>query len=99
AMSCGVPALGSRIGGIPEVLSPDFSSFLFSPGAAEEIAQLLEGLKGWREKDPALGERCRNYVKGHFGMQEAINGIERVFLETLDLFTRGVKMRAAHRVE
>jgi len=76
AMSCGVPALGSRTGGIPEVLSGEFSRWLFRPGDMGELAQKLSVLNGWRTRWPRLAGACRTHVDSHFTLTRTLDGIE-----------------------
>ncbi len=41
AMACGIPVIGSRISGIPEIVSDNENGMLFSPGEANELAQKM----------------------------------------------------------
>jgi len=56
AMSRGCPALGSKTGGIPELLNKDF---IFQKGAVDEICALLERL----DKETMYEEAIRNFEK------------------------------------
>ena len=42
------PVIGSKIGGIPELIRDDYNGFLFEPGNVSELKNILEGLT----KDP-----------------------------------------------
>src|SRR5262249_6427547 len=44
AQACGLPLLGSRIGGIPEYVEEGHSGWLFEPGCVEELAELVRQL-------------------------------------------------------
>lgn len=83
AMACGIPAVGSRVGGIPEVLSSEFSKFLFETGNTESLAEILNGVLDWRHKDPRLGARCRQWVGEKFPFSSSIEGIEGILKDTL----------------
>jgi glycosyltransferase involved in cell wall biosynthesis len=53
AMYCGCACIGSRTGGIPELIHEDKTGFLFEPGNVAQLAQALEQLirnAGQREK-------------------------------------------------
>lgn len=89
AMATGRPAVGSRIGGIPEVLTGPFARFLFEPGDAAGLAELLSSLVGWRSRDPELAERCRAYVGDHFGLGRTVDGVEAVLTDALARRRRG----------
>ena len=84
ALSCGVPVLASHVGGIPEILNGEFASFLFPPGNVEKLTELLNGMKDWRHRDPALGARCREHVSSNFTIQKTTDQIEAVFLHALN---------------
>lgn len=78
AMSTGRPAVGSRIGGIPEVLAGDLSGLLAEPGDPLSLATVLDDVAGWRASDPGLGERCRAAVLDRFTLDHAVAGLEDV---------------------
>jgi len=44
AMSCGVPVIGSRVGGIPEVVQPGENGLLFASGDAGELFRCIVAL-------------------------------------------------------
>jgi glycosyltransferase involved in cell wall biosynthesis len=53
AMRWGVPVIGSRVGGIPEVVRHGVNGYLVAPGDAASISERLQALI----EDPALRER------------------------------------------
>lgn len=60
AFSFGVPAIGSRIGGIPEVIQDGFNGFLFSPGNKEELKDKMEIFISDFQKEKRLLNIFRN---------------------------------------
>lgn len=44
SFSKGIPVVGSRIGGIPELIEEGHNGFLFDPGNVEELTAILNGL-------------------------------------------------------
>jgi glycosyltransferase involved in cell wall biosynthesis len=66
AMSCGIPVVGSRVGGIPEILEADFPQLLVAPGDSAALATKIREFIGWREANPDFGEQCRNLVIAKF---------------------------------
>lgn len=42
AMSCGVPVIGTKVGGIPEIISDSYNGFLVPPNDASILAQKIE---------------------------------------------------------
>ena len=81
AMACGVPALGSAVGGIPEILTGSFKRFLFDAGIVSDLAALIESMRGWKQKEPALADECRAHVERHFTIAKTVDGVEAVLKE------------------
>lgn len=63
AMGQGVPVVGARIGGIPEIVRDGETGFLFAPGDRDDLARALRRLidepPDWR----ALSARCREHAR------------------------------------
>ncbi len=76
ALATGRPVAGSRVGGIPEMLSGPFERFLFERGDAAGLAGVLSGARGWQEHEPDLGHRCAAHVRDHFSLDHTVDGIE-----------------------
>ena len=76
-LATGRPALVTRTGGSPEMLTGEFERFLVDPGDAAGLATALEGLVDWQKHDPTLGERCTAHVRDHFSLDLLVQGIER----------------------
>jgi glycosyltransferase involved in cell wall biosynthesis len=68
AMAAGVPAVATRVGGVPELLEHGKQGFLVPPGgadeAAEAVAQVLRDASLARE----LGEQGRARAQARFGL-------------------------------
>jgi len=76
AMACGTPAVGSRVGGIPEVLSGEFSRWLFPVGDFQRLSERLLDLYRYRRADQDLPRRCREWVIQNFHIQMSVAGTE-----------------------
>jgi glycosyltransferase involved in cell wall biosynthesis len=57
--ACGLPAIASRIGALPEAIRPGDNGWLFTPGDASELAALLQRLDG----DRALVRRAAEGIR------------------------------------
>ena len=44
AMSCGLPVIGTKTGGIPEIISDSYNGYLIPPNASSILAQMIEKL-------------------------------------------------------
>ncbi|MEA5496051.1 glycosyltransferase family 4 protein [Limnoraphis robusta] len=83
ALSSGTPVVGSRVGGIPEMMTGELSQYLVEPSCPEQLAEVLLSVADWRDFDPELGRRCRQYVVDRFSPQTMIDGIESILLKTI----------------
>jgi glycosyltransferase involved in cell wall biosynthesis len=81
SLACGVPKVASRMGGNPEILTEEFAHYLFEPGNEQDLANCLDRVINWKEKDPTLGTRCRQHILDHFTVEKMIDGIEKILLE------------------
>lgn len=85
AMSTGRPAIGSDVGGMPEILTGEFAELLVQPGDAAGLAARIRSLLDWRTRSPELGRRARASVAARFPSGTHVDGIEAV----LNAATRG----------
>lgn len=66
AASIGTPAFGSRLGGIPEAIADGVEGRLFTPGAAEELAELIRSAERNRAQTAAMGLAARERWRSRF---------------------------------
>jgi glycosyltransferase involved in cell wall biosynthesis len=71
AMACGVPVVGSRIGGTPEILSGPFSALLFEPGDPDALVVALCRALPELGGDRHWNEAVRDHVANRFTVQAA----------------------------
>jgi starch synthase len=64
AMACGTAVVGSRVGGVPEVVAEGAAGLLVPPGDPEALADALNALL----RDPAWAE-----AMGRAGRERAVN--------------------------
>ncbi|KXZ18042.1 N-acetyl-alpha-D-glucosaminyl L-malate synthase BshA [Bacillus nakamurai] len=81
AMACGVPCIGTNIGGIPEVIKDQVSGFLVNVGdiqaASEKALAILED----KELSKRLTEQALKMVKTEFSSQKIVSEYERIYAE------------------
>lgn len=70
AVSCGVPVIGSRKGGIPEALSKNVGILI--PPTISEIKRTIGALYRDRNKLKKLAENCRKYAEEKFSTKNAL---------------------------
>ena len=76
AMSTGRPVIGTRAGGIPEILHGPMSRFLVDPRDADALVERIRSTIGWRTHEPTLGAECREWVDAHFSFEAYVDQIE-----------------------
>ena len=57
AMSNGITVIGSRVGGIPDVINPGLNGLLFTPG---NVAELADAIKSLYDNEELRSKLCRN---------------------------------------
>lgn len=66
SMACGLPVIGTNVGGIPEIISDSYNGYLIAPNDSSILAQKIETLMS----NPSIRERFINAgvktVKGKF---------------------------------
>lgn len=81
AMQWGVPVIGSRIGGIPEVLRNGANGFLVPPGDEKALASCLECVLSNAELRMRLQSGARSSVDGRFSTEAFSTQIRQVLFE------------------
>jgi starch synthase len=67
AMACGTAVVGSRTGGIPEVVAEGETGLLVPPGDAEQLAAALNALLRDPDRARAMGQAGRKRAVAEFG--------------------------------
>ncbi|MFK8184203.1 MAG: glycosyltransferase family 4 protein [Phormidesmis sp.] len=83
SMACGTPAIASRTGGIPEILTGEFTQCLFSPGNSADLASTMDHILSMVDADPAFKKRCRQHTCEHFSTTQMVDGIDKVLLKVI----------------
>lgn len=83
AAACGLPTIASRIYGLTDAVEEQKSGLLHTPGAIDEIAQLLEGLALNAKRRHEMGmyarERAVSMFSEEFLLRERLNFIQALF--------------------
>jgi len=89
AMAAGLPVIGTRIGGIPEVIQESMNGILVSPGDTHELALTIKMLmknRGLREK---MGNDGQRIYREKFTATQMIRHVESLYTECENLRLRG----------
>lgn len=80
AMSCGVPCIGTAIGGIPEVIEDGKSGFLCSLGDVEEAARRTLMLLTDRRLHQEMARQAVQTVKQKFRSSDIVGQYEQLYI-------------------
>jgi glycosyltransferase involved in cell wall biosynthesis len=81
AASVGTPAFGSRLSGIPEAIVDGVGGRLFTPGAGEELAQLIGSAERDRGRTTAMGHAAREGWLSRFQLDTMVRSTLAVYGE------------------
>jgi glycosyltransferase involved in cell wall biosynthesis len=84
AAACGVPIVGGRAGGIPEIVQPGLNGELVEPGDAKGLAAALNHLLDSRDLRARMGAAGREWVERHFSIDAMVEGNLAVYRRLLE---------------
>jgi glycosyltransferase involved in cell wall biosynthesis len=79
AFACGKPAIGSYIGGIPEMIKDDFTGYTFKYGNTDELSQNIEKFVKNSELSSVLGHNARRFVLENYSLDMHIKQITELY--------------------
>lgn len=83
AQACGVPVIGSRIGGIPECIIENETGLLFDPENADDLRRKIEEILGdaalWKEFSKTAAE----HVQSTFSVEKMVENTIAVYEQVL----------------
>ncbi len=99
SMACETPVVATRVGGISEILTGEFASWLCEPGRPDALADSLLATAGRAAADPDIGRRARAHVASRFTVDRMVTGVEQVLLDVVQQHWAGWAAAAAGRRE
>ena len=85
AMATGTPVIGSRVGGIPDLIADGVTGFLVPPGDETALAGRLRHLLADADAARAMGARGRAFVEPRFSTRTFVDGYASVLGAAQDL--------------
>jgi glycosyltransferase involved in cell wall biosynthesis len=82
AMSVGRPVIGTRIGGIPEIIDDGVNGYLVEPQSPQQIAEKVLQLFLDKELLITLGRNARQKAET-FSVEKYVENLETVYTETI----------------
>nr|WP_263324735.1 glycosyltransferase family 4 protein [Neobacillus sp. Marseille-Q6967] len=78
AMSAGVPAIATNVGGVPELIVDGKTGFLIPPGSDKALIEKLTYFLENRQECKRMGEQARTRYQSFFTKERFIKGVEGV---------------------
>lgn len=75
ALATGVPAVSTRVGGVPSVIVDGVTGLLISPGGSEELGAATLRLLGDQELRVRMGKAGREHVRARFDLERLVEDI------------------------
>lgn len=79
ALSCGVPVVGSRVGGLPEIVKDGYTGFLFDRGDVDALTQILIKCIKKHGDLKLLSTDCQRHAMQNFDSKRIIPVIEKLY--------------------
>lgn len=79
AFAYGKPVVGSRIGGIPELVLDGRTGLLFTPGDAEDLKEKVTDLWVNKPRITTMGKEARNRIENEFSAQRHLEVLLEVY--------------------
>ncbi|MBN1575391.1 MAG: glycosyltransferase family 4 protein [Chitinispirillaceae bacterium] len=79
AQASGLPVIGSRVGGIPEVMMEGVTGYMVPPDDPHALAERIDKLYNNRNDAPAVAQRCHEWINPRFGSEAMVDALEVVY--------------------
>lgn len=83
SFAVGTPVVGSRIGGIPELIDDGVDGLLFEPGNAVDLATALSRMMGGPEVCREMGARGRRKVEDRYSLERCYEQLLPVYVSAV----------------
>lgn len=84
AMACGVPTIGTNIGGIPEVIADGETGYIFDVGDIDRIAAKTIELLSDPILHKTMAKQAKKRVNSHFHSRLILEQYEKIYYQTLN---------------
>lgn len=83
AMSCGIPVIGTKVGGIPEIISDSYNGYLVTPDDSSILAQRIETLLNDNSVRNKFIRAGISTVKRYFTSENQFSNFHKMLEETV----------------
>lgn len=88
AMACGLPLIGSRVGGIPHIVDDGVTGFLVTPESVDELKAAIEGMLANPEHCQAMGRAASARVAECFTWNHLAGQVLAQYQAALDKYKK-----------
>jgi starch synthase len=93
ALSCGLPVVASRVGGIPDVVEHEKTGLLVEAGDVDGLAEALVSLLGDPDRCEIMGQAAHLFANKHLNARDSVTRLVDLYHELVH--GRGGKRRDA----
>ena len=87
ASAAGIPAIGARIGGIPEIIVEGKTGYIFTPKSVEELTEAVSKLEALTsEQYEVMSQNCREFADEKFSDRALYNKVIDFYTSILDSY-------------
>jgi glycosyltransferase involved in cell wall biosynthesis len=84
AMSCGLPVIATRVGGVPEVVEDGVSGYLIEPSDEELLMQSVLYLVGAKDQRLAIGQEARRRIQRSYSPESLSARLQEIYRAVLE---------------
>ena len=79
ALACGIPVIGTSVGGVPEIIDNGKTGYLVEPDNPVELSKRIQLLINNPEKRKIMGEKGRKIIEKRFNSKKITDNLIGVF--------------------
>jgi len=81
AFACGVPVVGTRLGGIPELIEDGVTGWSVAPDDPPALAERMKHVAGDVDRMSTMGRAARAFVEGGFAPAAHLQRLSEIYIE------------------
>lgn len=79
AMATGAPVIGSRVGGIPDLIHDQVTGFLVAPGDEAALAEKMRWILAHPALAQTMGQQAQNFARAFFSTETYVQSYQQIF--------------------